>query len=165
MSENTARAKEMMGKTLAIRSFAGVVRVRAAETRDLLTVIEHTLPPGRLAMPLHRHEREAETTYVLEGVLSVQLEKRVHRLSAGQSLVKPAGVFHTFWNESTRTVRFLEMISPGGLEAYYEELTEIVPASGTIPIERVLELSRRYGLEFDMASMLDIMERHEVQLA
>lgn len=165
MSENTAQAKEMVGRTLAIRSFSGVVRVRAAETRDLLTVIEHTLPPGRLAMPLHRHEREAETTWVLEGTLCVQIDKRVRRLGPGESIVKPAGVFHTFWNEGARPVRFLEMITPGGLEAYYEELVEIIPASGAVPIDRILELSRRYGLEFDMTSLLDIMERHEVQLA
>lgn len=156
---------ETAGRTISIRTFTGVVRVRSEETRGLLTVIEHTLPPGRVAMPLHRHEREAETTYVLEGTLSVQVEKRVTHVGPGSTLVKPAGVFHTFWNEGARPARFLEMIAPGGLEAYYEEISGIVPVSGVVEIGKVLEISRRYELEFDMDSLLEIMERHQVQLA
>ena len=161
----TKPVPDTAGKTLSIRTFAGVIRTRGEDTRGLLAVIEHTLPPGRIAMPLHRHERETETTYVLEGTLHVQVGKRVFRAGPGACIVKPVGVDHTFWNEGDRPARFLEVISPGGLEAFYEELSSIVPDSGTIEIARVLEISERYGLVFDMGSLIDIMERHAVQLA
>lgn len=148
-----------------IRSFGGEIRVRGDETGGALTVVEHVLPPGRIAMPLHTHQRETETTYVLDGTLWVQLGRRVHRLSAGQTLVKPAGVPHTFWNEGSADARFLEMSTPGGLDRWYEELAAVIPSSGAVDTAPVLEISRRYGLEFDMDSLLDIMSRHSVTLA
>lgn len=151
--------------TVSIRNFSGEVRVRAEDTGGALTVMEHTLPAGYIAMPLHTHQRETETTYLLAGTLWVQLGKRVHRLRAGDTLAKPAGVPHTFWNEGHEPARFLEMITPGGLEAYYREHSAVVPARGEIEIARVLEISRGYGLDFDMGSLVDIMSRHSVMLA
>jgi quercetin dioxygenase-like cupin family protein len=148
-----------------IRNFLGEIRVRGDQTGGGLTVVEHTLPPGYIAMPLHTHQREAETTYVLEGTLWVQLGKRVTKLGSGQSIAKPAGVPHTYWNEGPRPVRFLDMVTPGGLEPWYEEIATAIPARGEVEVGKVLEISRRYGLEFDMESLLDIMSRHQVVLA
>ena len=159
------RAKGGAETTLWVRTFSAAVRARGEETGGTHTVMEHVLPPGRIAMPLHRHERETETTYVLEGVLSVQLGKRVFRAGPGSCIVKPAGVFHTYWNEGERPARFLDVVSPGGVEAYYEEVSAAIPASGVVDISRVLEISRRHAIEFDMDSLMDIMERHRVQLA
>lgn len=152
-------------RTISIRNLTGTVRVRGSETGGSLAVIEHTLPPGYVAMPMHRHSRETETTYVLEGTLTVKVGTRLQRARPGATVVKPVGVFHTYWNAGPQTARFLEIITPAGLEAYYEEMDALVPRAGTVPIDRVLELSQRYGLEFDMASLLDIMEMHNVQLA
>lgn len=164
MDADTRTAAPATG-TVSIRNFAGQVRVRAEQTGGGLTVVEHTLPPGFIAMPLHVHQRESETTWVLGGTLWVQVGKRVHRVGAGESIVKPAGVPHTYWNEGREPARFLEMITPGGLEAWYEEIASIVPLRGEVEISRVLEVSRRYGIEFDMESLVDIMSRHPVHLA
>jgi quercetin dioxygenase-like cupin family protein len=152
-------------RSVAIRNFAGRVLVRGNDTGGALTVVEHVLPAGYIAMPLHTHQRETETTYVLEGTLWVQLGRRVHRVHAGQTLVKPAGVPHTFWNEGSADARFLEMSTPGGLDRWYEELAAVIPAAGAVDTAPVLEISRRYGLEFEMDSLLDIMSRHSVRLA
>lgn len=151
--------------TVSIRNFAGQIRVHADDTGGALTVVEHTLPPGLIAMPLHTHQRETETTLVLGGTLWVQLGKRVRRLGAGESIAKPAGVPHTYWNEGTEPARFLDMTTPGGLEPWYRQVASIVPARGEVEVQRVLEASRRYGLEFDMESLVDIMSRHSVHLA
>ncbi|HEX6749795.1 MAG TPA: cupin domain-containing protein [Longimicrobium sp.] len=151
--------------TVSIRNFRGEIRVRAEDTGGGATIVEHTLPPGYIAMPLHTHQRETETTYVLEGTLWVQVGKRVTKLGAGQTIVKPAGVPHTYWNEGRHDARFLDLVTPGGLEPWYEEVAAIIPVRGEVQIERVLEVSRRYGLEFDMDSLMDIMSRHEVVLA
>jgi quercetin dioxygenase-like cupin family protein len=151
--------------TVGIRNFAGRLRVRAQETGGALTVVEHELPPGFIAMPLHTHRHETETTWVLSGTLWVRLGKRVTRLSAEESMVKPPGIPHTYWNEGTDPARFLDMVTPGGLERWYEEIASLVPASGRVDVDRVLEISRGYGLEFEMDSLVDIMSRHEVRLA
>ena len=150
---------------VSIRNFRGQIRVRGDQTAGAVTVVEHTLPPGYIAMPLHTHQRETETTYVLEGTLWVQVGKRVTKAGAGQSIVKPAGVPHTYWNEGRDPARFLDIVTPGGLEAWYEELSALIPVRGEVEISRVLDVSRRYGLEFDMESLMDIMSRHTVVLA
>ena len=152
-------------RTLAIRNFTGIVRVRSEDTGGALAVVEHTLPPGYVAMPLHRNSRETETTHVLEGTLTVKIEGRIQRAAAGAWVVKRPGTWHTFWNAGSTTARFLEIYTPGGLEKYFEEMDALVPRTGGVPTDRVLELSRAYGLEFDMGSLLDIMEMHNVQLA
>src|SRR5262249_32955567 len=143
--------------TVSIRNFRGEIRVRADETGGGMTMVEHTLPPGYIAMPLHTHQRETEATYVLEGTLWVQVGKRVTKLGPGQTIVKPVGVPHTCWNEGRHPARFLDVVTPGGLEPWYEEIAAIVPARGEVDVARILEVSRRYGLEFDMDSLMDIM--------
>jgi quercetin dioxygenase-like cupin family protein len=153
------------GDSFSIRNFSGRIKVRSAQNGGALTVVECVLPAGYIAMPLHTHQRETETTLVLEGTLWVRVGKRVTRAQAGDSVVKPAGVPHTFWNEGDRPARFLEIITPGGLEAWFAEVAALVPARGEVEVERVLEASRGYGLEFDMESLLDIMDRHSVALA
>ena len=72
---------------------------------------------------------------------------------------------HTMWNETERRVRFLSIVAPGGLEEYYAEVAGYIPTGGKPDIDRVIEASTRYGIELDMLSLLDIIERHQVQLA
>lgn len=150
---------------VSIRNFRGHIRVRGDQTAGGVTVVEHTLPPGYIAMPLHTHQRETETTYVLEGTLWVQVGKRVTKVGAAQSIVKPAGVAHTYWNEGRDPAHFLDIVTPGGLEAWYEEVSSVIPSRGEVEVSRVLEVSRRYGLEFEMESLMDIMSRHTAVLA
>lgn len=162
---SSAPTAAAQGESVTIRSFHGTLRVTGQETGGTLTVVEHVLPPGYLAVPLHTHQRECETTHVLEGTLWVQLGKRVRKLGPGEIIVKPAGVPHTYWNEGTKPARFLDLVTPGGLEPWYREVAALVPVRGQVDIARVLEISRGYGLEFHMESLLDILELHQVQLS
>ena len=152
-------------RNVNIRNFSGVIRVRSEDTDGALAVVEHTLPPGYVAMPLHRNTRETATTHVLEGTLTIKLNGRIQRAHAGAWVVKPKGSLHTYWNAGDRPVRFLEVYTPGGMEKYFEEMDALVPRSGEVPIARVMELSRAYGMEIEMESLLDIIETHHVQLA
>jgi quercetin dioxygenase-like cupin family protein len=152
------------GTDYSIRSFGIRVRVSAADTDGQLTILEHRLEPGYLALPLHTHARETETTYVLAGTLGVQLGARVLAVGAGETLVKPPGVPHTFWNTSERPVHFLELATPGGIEAYYREVRALIPAAGGVNIDAIHAVSERHGLSFDTLSLLDLIERHRVRL-
>src|SRR5207249_687965 len=96
-----------------------ILRVSSAESGGSVAVIEHTLEPGLISAPPHRHEREDETSYVLEGALTVQIGDEVATIGPGAIIVKPRGIFHTFWNSGTQPLRFLEIISPGGFEQYF----------------------------------------------
>jgi hypothetical protein len=62
-------------------------------------------------------------------------------------------------------VRFHETAAPGGLEHYYEALAPLIPCDGKPDTEAVFALSAPHGLEFDVGSLVDIIERHNVRLA
>jgi oxalate decarboxylase/phosphoglucose isomerase-like protein (cupin superfamily) len=109
---------------------------------------------------VHTHEREDEYSYVLSGRLSAQIGDTVLHADAGQVIAKPRGIPHAFWNAGSETVRFLELITPGGFEEYFFELAAPLNArdlgamgairtsySLTVRPETVPELLERYSLE------------------
>ena len=153
------------GAASPIRRFGTLVKVPAAATAGRYTLFEHALEPETLAMPMHRHLAEVKTFYAIEGSLTVQIGNDIFIATPGASIVVPAGTMHTMWNETERRVRFLSVVAPGGLEQYYAEVAAVVPLRGRPNIEAVLAASARHGVELDMLSLYDIIERHQVQLA
>ena len=81
-------------------------------------------------------------------------------LTAGPGSVvrKPRGQWHTFFNAGDIPARLLELISPAGLEAYFEELVPLLPPDGPPDIEAMAELSAGYGLEMDFGSLPGLVE-------
>jgi mannose-6-phosphate isomerase-like protein (cupin superfamily) len=120
-------------------------------------LVEHRLAPHVLAAPLHRHTREDEYSFVLEGRVGALLGDHEVVAEAGELVFKPRGQWHTFWNAGDLTARILEIISPGGLEELFRELAaaggEYDPA--TLPV-----LAARYGCEVDFERTLPVVERH-----
>jgi len=129
----------------------------AAETGGGFSLVEHPIAPRALAAPLHRHTHEDEYSYVLEGRMGADLGGEVVDAGPGDLVFKPRGQWHTFWNAADEPCRILEIISPGGFERYFEELVEL--RERPTP-EAVGEIAARYGLEFDMASVPALCERH-----
>ncbi len=139
--------------------------MHADDTGGQYSVLEHALEPESLAMPMHRHRIETKTLYAIEGSVTVQIDTEVFVATPGASLLVPAGTMHTMWNETDRRVRFLAIVAPGGLERYYGEVAALVASSGKPDIDGVIAASAKYGIELDMLSLYDIIERHQVQLA
>jgi hypothetical protein len=122
--------------------------------------VEHVLGPRQLGAPRHRHSREDEISYVLEGELTVQQGEQVQTATAGGTIVKPRGIFHAFWNSGSTPVRFLEIIAPGEFARYFEELAVLLSAAGPPDLAALTTLAGRYGVEFDLASMPLLLEQH-----
>ena len=153
------------GTRIAIGGFTTVVKVPAVATGGSVSIVEHTLEPGLLGAPLHRHAREDETSLVMEGRLTVQVGDRVVVVGMGEYVVKPRGIAHAFWNAGTRPVRFVEVISPGGFEGYFAELATIIPPDGTPPdMTALTALAARYGMELDIASIPTLVARYRLKL-
>jgi mannose-6-phosphate isomerase-like protein (cupin superfamily) len=129
----------------------------AAESGGGFSLVEHPMAPRALAAPLHRHTHEDEYSYVLEGRMGADLGGEVVYGDPGDLVFKPRGQWHTFWNAGDEPCRILEIISPGGFERYFEELVDL--RARPTP-EAVAEIAARYGLEFDMASVPVLCERH-----
>src|SRR3979411_1607032 len=84
-------------------------------------VVEHLMPPRALAAPLHKHSREDEYSYVLEGRVGARLGDELVFGKPGDLIFKPRDQWHTFWNAGDADARLLEIISPAGFENYFEE--------------------------------------------
>jgi quercetin dioxygenase-like cupin family protein len=95
-----------------------VTVVLAGEDTDgVMSLLEVELQPGSGAGP-HRHTKEDETIYVIEGRLRV-LDRE---LQAGEAIRLPKGLAHSFANESDEPVRALFACVPGGLERFFRAL-------------------------------------------
>ncbi len=133
-----------------------------------VAVVEHTLPPGELAAPPHRHTREDEFSIVLEGELTVWEEGIVSVHGPGSFVEKRRGRLHTFWNAGPGPLRFHEIIAPGAFAGYFPEADRLLPADGP-PDDGVLrrfdDLNERYGLEMDWSAVPELARRHGLRLA
>ena len=92
------------------------------------SLVEHPMPPRRLAAPVHKHSREDEYSYVLEGRMGALLGDDVVYAEAGDTVFKPRDQWHTFWNAGDTPCRILEIIAPGGFEHFFDELGAAVEA-------------------------------------
>lgn len=125
------------------------------QSHDRLGVALVTQPPG-VATPLHRHSREAEAFFVLEGRLSYRAGEDDFELYDGCFIYLPENVPHAFRIRGERPARILALTAPGGLLALYDEVG--MPAaemrlpgddglSMDVEIPRWGEIGPRYGLE------------------
>ena len=72
-----------------------------------------------------------------------------------------ADQWHTFWNAGDEPCRILEIISPAGFEHYFEELVDLGGPANVTP-DVLGELTMRYGLEMDPASIPELIQRFGV---
>jgi quercetin dioxygenase-like cupin family protein len=144
----------------------GAKRVVAPDENEAgVAVVEHTLPPRTLGVPLHRHATEDEISVVLEGSLGAQQGEEVSTAGSGEVVVKPRGVWHTFWNDGDDLLRFLEFIAPGTFASYFEEVAAVIPDGppDEAAMRRLAEIAGAYDLEMDPESMPELVERHGLE--
>ena len=122
------------------------------------SLVEHPLSPRALAAPLHRHTREDEYSFVLEGRMGGLLGDDVVEAGPGDLVFKPREEWHTFWNAGEGTCRILEIIAPAGFEHFFEELVDMGGVLNAAP-EDVAALSDRYGLEMKPETVPGLLER------
>ena len=142
--------------------FLGSIGVRfiidGEEAGGGFSLVEHPMSARALAAPLHRHTREDEYSYVIEGTMGALLGDQVLVARAGDLVFKPRGEWHTFWNAGDEPCRILEIISPAGFEGFFAELVELGGVTKADPT--VLGgLCERYGLEMDPSSVPDLVQR------
>jgi len=146
--------------------FLGSIGVRfmidGDESGGGFSLVEHPMSARALAAPLHRHSREDEYSYVLEGRMGALLGDEVLEAAPGDLVFKPRDQWHTFWNAGEEPARILEIISPAGFEKYFDELSDLM-ASGPPDLEAIGPIAARYGLEVDPASIPSLVERFDLR--
>ena len=127
------------------------------------SLVEHPMSPHALAAPLHRHTREDEYSYVLEGRMGALLGDEVLEAGPGDLVFKPREQWHTFWNAGETPCRILEIISPSGFEHFFRELGDAIEATNASGVGDVLpgsDLPERYAIEFRPELTAEICAAH-----
>jgi quercetin dioxygenase-like cupin family protein len=127
-------------------------------------VVEHTLRPRSIGAPMHKHTHEDEISFVLEGELSVIQDGVEETVKAGEYVVKPRGIFHTFWNATDREIRFVEIIVPGNFSNYFAELEPFLPEGSPPNLEKVRETAAKYGLIVDPYAATFLIDKYGLHL-
>src|SRR5687767_12104372 len=133
------------------------------ETGGAFSLVEHPIPPRTLVAPVHRHAREDEYSYVLEGRMGALLGNDVVSAEPGDLVFKPRDQWHTFWNAGDTTCRLLEIISPAGFEHFFKELGERMAeakAASVAEVPGLPELGDRYGIYFQPESVPQLCQQH-----
>jgi mannose-6-phosphate isomerase-like protein (cupin superfamily) len=88
---------------------------RSADTpRFNLALI--TIQPHREGPPIHEHEAEDDSFYILEGMLTLLLADSEVAAGPGTFVLVPPGVSHTFANRGDEPVRMLNIHAPAGFD-------------------------------------------------
>jgi mannose-6-phosphate isomerase-like protein (cupin superfamily) len=151
------------GKAWDLRSLGVRFLVWGEESGGGFSLVEHPIPARTLVAPLHRHTREDEYSYVVEGRMGAQLGDGVVFANVGDLVFKPRGQWHTFWNAGDAPCRILEIISPAGFEHFFDELGERIEAVNAANPGVVLggsDLPARYALEFQPESIARLCREH-----
>lgn len=135
------------GAGLTIQGPAGgplTFKARGEQTNGMLTVFENVIAPGD-GPPLHIHESQDESWYVLEGELRFKLDGDLRHAPQGSFVFVPRGTAHCFQNAGAGPARIIVLFTPAGMEAFFDRFAEL-PAGAVDP-----DAFRRLGADVGMA--------------
>jgi len=159
-------AAKVVGPRDGRAGFLGSIGVRfmidGEEAGDRFSLVEHPLSARALAAPLHRHAREDEYSYVVEGQVGALLGEEVVIGGPGDLIFKPRNQWHTFWNAGDQPARLLEIISPAGFERFFAELVELGGVAQAEP-QTLADLCARYELQMNPDSVPGLIQRFDLR--
>lgn len=130
------------------------IRLSWKAGQDRVSVVEHHMPYGE-SPPLHVHRNEDEVFHVLEGRIRIQIDGRDTVVHAGETMLAPKGMPHSFRVESAEGARCLTITSGGDFENMIREMgepalsAELPPQGEPTPamIVALTEACARNGIE------------------
>jgi mannose-6-phosphate isomerase-like protein (cupin superfamily) len=117
-------------------------------THDAYSLFEYAIPPVTSGPPPHIHTREDESFICLSGRLDVMLGGQEFVLEMGDYLYLPRNVVHTFRNSADVEARVISVVSPAGLEAYYQALADLPP--GPKDISMIKPIMAEFGIQLQL---------------
>lgn len=129
------------------------VLIKATDTNNLFSLLKMTEVKG-LEPPPHTHTREDEIFMVLDGSIEFSVGGKTYQATAGDSMFLPRNIQHAF-KVLTDRAEVMILLTPGGFEQYFIEMSEPAPAmelppppAGAPDIARLIATSSRYGIRF-----------------
>ena len=140
------------GEYVALPGFGAVFKLSSRTNGGEVSIVEHPFEVGLLTAA-HLHTREDEHSIVLAGEIGFRSDDSEVVLGAGGYITKPRGQMHAMWNAGSEPGRIVEIITPGGFENYFRELSELLEAHGSVgkslhELPEFGELADKYGLTY-----------------
>lgn len=123
---------------------AGMLRAGGGDTGGRFDFMVSTVPFGA-GPPLHVHDEQDDSFFVLDGVLTIQVGEDLIELHPGDFASVPPGIAHTFGNTDADQppVRVVNVMTPGGFDGYMQEMMSL----SAPPDEAAMtEIGRRHGI-------------------
>ena len=126
-------------------------KITGEDTNGAFTLGEEVTPPQG-GPPPHLHTHEDETFYVVEGELEFVVGESTISAGAGSVVHGPRSIPHSFRNVGSTPSRMAVIITPAGLEGFFEEAGEPVtdpssPPKGPPDVERLVTVAQKYGIK------------------
>jgi len=93
------------------------------------------------------HFKRDEMFYVLEGTVELTAADHTAIAGPGSFVFVPRPVVHRFRNAGTTTVRMLECSLPGGLDRYFEAISDLAARDG-LTREQAMEIGKQFDTGF-----------------
>jgi quercetin dioxygenase-like cupin family protein len=127
--------------------------VSSESTGGAYELMKFMVPPA-LGPPLHRHTREDEHYYFLDGNFEVTIGDETIEAMAGTYLHLPRGIPHGLINIGDSHGSFLCWVMPGNLGKLFGQFTKPWPEDQKFPpilnrddILKMTEMAMEYGIE------------------
>jgi mannose-6-phosphate isomerase-like protein (cupin superfamily) len=130
------------------------VKISGDETQGRCSIWEIDVPLNN-GPPLHKHLKEDEAYYILEGDFSFLYGDKETKAGKGHFVYVHRGRFHTCKNVGSSSGKLLLIITPPQFEKFFEEIgIPIEDKSSFHPhiltsatFENIIKISAKYGVE------------------
>lgn len=139
-------------------------KLTKSQTSGHLGSSEIIIPPGQLGAPPHYHKNFDEICIVLEGTVHVMVEHEVFEVKKGGWHLRPRNKVHTFWNSGKENAKVIELCTPGGHEAYMEELAGLFKNGANPNPTELAILAQRYDIVFRFDMLDEVIKKYKVAL-
>ena len=139
-------ADNRIGRKLNILGEEFSVKISSRDTNGAFTVLENFVPPMS-GPPLHRHLRQDEWFYIVEGQFLFEADGKKIQAGPGETVFLRQGTRHTLQNVGVTAGRAVVTVVPGGLDLFFEELSATLPLSVQPDPAKLAGLFKKHGLE------------------
>jgi quercetin dioxygenase-like cupin family protein len=112
------------GRTFSFLGYEATFKISGEQTSNGLSLAEFVAHPGTFTPP-HTHKNTDEVSYIVAGEMGFMVAEEEFVARAGAYVVRPRGVPHAFWNIADTACRFIDMYTPAGFEAWFEEIARM----------------------------------------
>ncbi len=124
-----------------------ILHLGSDDTGGKFTMWTNITPPGG-GPPPHYHLNEDEWFWPLNVPAEFLVDGQWRNVPQRTAVLMPRGTTHAFRNPNEEPLEMLIQTMPGGFDRFFAECAEEFAASEPPDMERIVEISARYGIHY-----------------